>query len=112
MNQTMALSHLLFNLIRGALRSGLQAAAIILLRPKRVQPGFVWLDYGDLEPGPASLLAALVTLTPGSTALEIDPQQRRIRLHLLDIEQAEATRAEIQREVIQPLQRLIGGAAP
>lgn len=111
MSRFVALLQLLANLVRGALRSGLQAGQIILLRPGRVQSGFIWLDYADLGEGGASLLAALITLTPGTTAVAVDPKRRALRLHLLDIDQAEATTAEIRRDLIGPLQRLGGGKA-
>jgi multisubunit Na+/H+ antiporter MnhE subunit len=73
-----------------------------------VQPGFARLAYGDLGPGGASLLGVLVTLTPGTTSLEIDTERREIRLHLLDASQAEATLAAIERDFARPLRALSG----
>jgi multisubunit Na+/H+ antiporter MnhE subunit len=109
MTRLLALFEFLFNLIRNAARSGWQAGKIILLRPRSVQSGLVRCDYGELGEGPASLLAAVITLTPGTTAVEVDADKRELLLHLLDLEQAEATLEEIRRELIGPLTRLTGG---
>lgn len=110
MTRLIALLQLLFNLLRSAARSGWQAARIILLRPQAVRSGLVRFDYGELGEGSASLLAALITLTPGTTAVAIDSQKRELHLHLLDLEQADATLEEIRRDLIVPLARLTGAA--
>ncbi len=54
--------------------------------------------------------AALVTLTPGTTAVAIDTQRRELLLHLLDLDQAEATIDEIRRDLAAPIARLTGAA--
>lgn len=109
MTRPIALLQLLFNLLRNAARSGWQAGRIILLRPRSVRSGVVAFDYGELSEGAASLLAALITLTPGTTAVAVDGEKRQLRLHLLDLDQANATLEEIHRELVIPLARLTGG---
>ena len=108
MNRTKALLQLLINLLRGAALSGWQTARIILLHPTTVRPGLVRMSYGELGEWGATLLAALVTLTPGTTAAAIDTERRELLLHLLDLDQAEATLAEIRRDLVAPLVRLTG----
>ena len=110
MSRLIALLQLLSNLLHSAARSGWQAARIILLRPQAVRSGLVRFDYGDLSEGSASLLSALITLTPGTTAVDMDCQKRELHLHLLDLEQADATLEEIRSDLIDPLARLTGGA--
>lgn len=110
MSRAQALLTLLFNLLRGALRSGWETASIILLRPRAVRSGLVPLHYGELGEGAASLLAALITLTPGTTAVAIDTRRRELLLHLLDADQAESVLAGIRRDLLTPLARLSGGA--
>ncbi len=100
---------LLASLLKELALSGWSTAGVILTRRGDVQPGFARLAYGDLGPGAASLLAMLVTLTPGTTSIEIDPERREILLHLLDGRQATATLASIERDFIAPLQELFGG---
>ncbi len=106
MKRTQALFRLLANIAREMVMSGWSTAGVILARKSDIQPGFARLAYGDLPPGASSLLAALVTLTPGTTAVEIDPERREIVLHLLDQRQAESTLAAIEHDFIHPLRQL------
>ena len=109
MTRLLALLRLLVNLTRGALASGWATARIILLCPKTTNAGLARLEYGDLDETAAVLLAALITLTPGTTAVEIDTESHELLLHLLDLDRAEATLEEMRRDLIEPLRRLIGG---
>ena len=109
MMRLLALLRLLVNMALGALASGWATARIILLCPKTSNAGMAHLEYGDLDETAAGLLAALITLTPGTTAVEIDTERHELLLHLLDLDRAEATLAEMRRDLIEPLRRLIGG---
>jgi len=109
MTRLLVLLRLLVNLARGALASGWATARIILLCPKTINAGLARLEYGDLDETAAGLLAALITLTPGTTAVEIDTGRHELLLHLLDLDRAEATLAEMRRDLIEPLRRLTGG---
>ncbi len=106
MTRTRALIALLASMARELVLSGWSTARVILAGRSAIQPGFARLAYGDLSPAGASLLAAMVTLTPGTTALEIDHERRELLLHLLDQRQAEATLAAIERDFIHPLRQL------
>jgi multisubunit Na+/H+ antiporter MnhE subunit len=110
MTRTRALLMLLTNLLQELILSGWSTARVILAPRGQVQPGFARLDYGDLGPDAASLLGVLVTLTPGTTSLEIDTERHEIRLHILDASQSEATLAAIQRDFVAPLRALSGVA--
>jgi multisubunit Na+/H+ antiporter MnhE subunit len=112
MTRTSALLMLLSNLLKELILSGWSTARVILAPRGQVQGGFACLDYGDLRPGAASLLGALVTLTPGTTSLEIDTDRHEIRLHLLDASQTEATLVAIQRDFVVPLSVLSRGTPP
>lgn len=111
MTRMRAMLLLLTNFLKELILSGWGTARVILAPRGRMQPGFARLDYGDLGPDAASLLAVLVSLTPGTTSLEIDTERHEIRLHLLDASQAEATLAAIQRNFVTPLRVLSGGRA-
>lgn len=108
MNRGHALLHLLGNILKELALSGWATAGVILTRRGDIQPGFARLAYGDLGPGAASLLALLVTLTPGTTSIEIDPDRREILLHLLDGRQATAALASIEDDFVAPLRVLFG----
>jgi len=111
MTRTRALLLLLVNLLTELVLSGWSTARVILTPRGLVQPGFARLDYGDLGPGAASLLGVLVTLTPGTTSLEIDTERHEIRLHILDASQTEATLVAIEHDFVRPL-RILSGATP
>lgn len=111
MTRTRAMLLLLANLLKELALSGWSTARVILTPRGQVQPGFARLDYGDLGPGAASLLGVLVTLTPGTTSLDIDTDQHKMLLHILDASQTEATLAAIQRDFVSPL-RVLSGATP
>lgn len=107
MNKALALLLLTFNFIKGALLSGWDTARVILRRPATAG-GLTRIRYGELGPAAASVLGALVTLTPGTTVVEIDLEQREFVLHLLDLSRREDALATIQRDFAAPLALLMG----
>lgn len=51
-----------------------------------------------MSPTGAAVLGALVTLTPGTTVIDIDLQQRKMLLHLLDTRDLETAITTIRRD--------------
>lgn len=96
------------NLLWEAVRSGWSTALAILFPRRRVHPGFARLAYGELGEGGVAWLALLVTLTPGTTCVAVDTDKRELLLHLLDVDQTEATLAGIRRDFLAPLQAMRG----
>lgn len=96
------------NLLRETVRSGWSTALAILFPRRRVHPGFARLAYGGLGEGGVAWLALLVTLTPGTTCVAVDTEKCELLLHLLDVEQTEATLAGIRRDFLAPLQAMNG----
>lgn len=96
------ISRLLLRFAGHCLLSGIATARIIL---SRTQPpaGVVQLHFAPMSSTGAAVLGALVTLTPGSTCIDIDPQQREMLLHLLDTREIETTFASIRRDFEQDL---------
>ena len=76
-------------------RASLQVALQALGRPVRVEPAIVAVSLIDDDERIGSLIAALLTLTPGSLALEYRPGQRQLFLHILDARSAAAVQAEV-----------------
>lgn len=107
MRRLLALFLLFFNFFKEAVVSG-WATARMILRNEALQPGFVRMPYGDLGDTAASFLAALVTLTPGTTTVDIDTGRRELLLHLLDASRAESTLAAIRRDFLLPVGMLFG----
>ncbi len=108
MKKPLMLVLLIFNFAKGALLSGLDTARLILRRNPPAG-GLTRMAYGELDPTAASILGAMVTLTPGTTVMEIDLEQGEFVLHLLDPSRRETTLATIRRDFIGPLAGLTGG---
>ena len=79
------------------LLSGVSTAGIIL---KRTAPpaGFVRFHFVPMSMTGAAVLGAMVTLTPGSSAIDIDMERREILLHLLDTRITKASLEAIRRD--------------
>ncbi len=86
--------------------SGVLTAWLIVRPGPQPRSGLIRIDYENLSETGAAILGCLVTLTPGSTALDIDPERREMLLHLLDVSNAEAVTTSIQRRFAVPLQRV------
>lgn len=88
---------LLLRLVIHCLMAGVATARIIL---RRTPPpaGLARLDFAPMSATGAAVLGAMVTLTPGTTAIDIDVKRRRMLLHLLDLRSAETIMAAIRRD--------------
>lgn len=98
MKIVVAITMLLINFIKMALLSGIDTARLILAGHNVAQDGLARIDYGDLNPGVASFLGAMLTLTPGTTLIDIDIEKRQLVMHLLTLSSYEKTVDIIQRD--------------
>lgn len=94
------LARLLLRFAGHCVHSGLTTARVILQR-NPPPAGLIRLRFAPMSATGAAVLGALVTLTPGSSAIDVDPQRREILMHLLDIRTAEATLAAIRHDFEQ-----------
>jgi multicomponent K+:H+ antiporter subunit E/multicomponent Na+:H+ antiporter subunit E len=74
------------------------ATARIIVRRRPPPAGLVRMRFAPMSETGAAVLGAMVTLTPGSSAIDIDPARREMLLHLLDRSAADATVASIRRD--------------
>jgi len=111
MSLVLNIAKLVLNVFKHAVLSGWDTARVITQDPGTVHSGTTRMPYGKLGPKAASLLGALISLTPGTTTVAIDLQHREILLHLLDLERREATIAVIQHDFVTPLLGFRGGSA-
>lgn len=91
-----------------AVRSGWDTTRIILRGAGRVRPGFVDYRFAPMSDNATTLLACLICLTPGTTAVDVDAAGGQMRLHMLDLAGKDAAIEEI-RERFEPLVRSIFG---
>ncbi len=109
MNRLLALLILFWRFLRAMLLSAWATSRTILVCSQAPRRGFVRFAYDDLNETGVVMLAAMVTLTPGTSTVDIDPQRRELLLHVLDSDDIEVTLSTIRRDFLLPLQRLFGG---
>lgn len=90
--------------------SGLTTAWLIVRPGPRPTPGLARVAFTDLSETGAALLGCLITLTPGTTTLDIDLTRGELLLHLLDASDPTGTAASIRAHFERPLQRLFPAA--
>lgn len=103
MKYLVAILWLSFNFIKAALQSGFTTARIILWSPKNLNSGFCEMHYSELDGYQLILLGMLITLTPGSTLISINREQKTLQIHLLDLSSQQQTIQQIQHDYIAHL---------
>lgn len=90
------------------IRSGVQTTITILRPDPGMKPGFIDYEFEPMTEIGATLLGSLITLTPGTTTVDIDMEGQRLLVHLLDTRGADSARAEIRSEFEKPIRVLFG----
>lgn len=78
--------------------SGLSVLVLIIAPSRGGHARLARIPFHVQSPGGASLLGALVTLTPGTTVLEIDLQRMHMLIHVLDGRDLDSVQASIHRD--------------
>lgn len=115
MNRFVAATLLLLRFLRAVVVSGLQTVRVILAagRPGGTPPPVALLRVGfaPMSAQGAALLGCMVSLTPGTTTIDIDMQRRELLLHVLDASDTDALVAGIRRDFEPGLVALFGERA-
>ncbi len=83
--------------------------AVTVLRPRMdLQPQFVEVPLDLQGEMPRFLLACLISMTPGSLSVGVNPERGLMMVHLLDVPDPEAAIREIKDVLEQPLIRIFG----
>lgn len=86
--------------------SNLALIRVVLFRPRdRIHPGFLLYDVSELTSLEVVILTHCVTLTPGTTTVDVVDEGRTLVLHALDAGDPEAIRRGIDRGLREPLLR-------
>lgn len=78
------------------LRANLRVAHDVITPTHYARPGVVAVPLEPMSDAEIALLACLVTLTPGTLALEVSEDRRHLFVHAMFIEHPDRTRREIQ----------------
>lgn len=86
--------------------SGATTAWQIVRPGQRPQPTLARMRFSNLNETGAALLGCMITLTPGTTTIDIDMARGELLLHLLDGADPVAAVAGIRHDFERPLQQL------
>jgi multicomponent K+:H+ antiporter subunit E len=81
-------------------------AALILGPRSRLRPGFLVVPLETRDPYVITLLASVVTLTPGTVSANLSGDRRTLLVHALDVADAPAAAARITRRYERPLMEI------
>lgn len=112
MSRPVAAVLLLARFVVAVVVSGVQTALVILRArgggDHAPKSAYVRLRYAPLDERGAALLGSMITLTPGTTTIDIDPERREMLLHVLDARDLRGLRAGIRSDFERYLLVLFG----
>ncbi len=79
------------------------AKAVLLQRREDLAPGFLTYPLEGLKPLEILILTHSITLTPGTTSVEISPSRDVLLVHAFDARDPEAVRESIRQGLEKPL---------
>jgi multicomponent K+:H+ antiporter subunit E/multicomponent Na+:H+ antiporter subunit E len=86
--------------------SGVTTALWVVRPGKRPPAGLLRIRYSALDETGAAIYGCMLTLTPGSTVIDIDTERQELLLHLLDASHPERTAARARGALEAHLQQL------
>lgn len=99
---------LVFLVLWDIVLANLTVARIVLSPWSRPQPAWVMVPLSAEHPTSVSLLATIITMTPGTVSCLIDEERRCIFVHALDCVDPAAQAAEIKQRYEAPLKEIFG----
>ncbi len=88
--------------------SNLVVARIVLNPAAAPQPAWVPVPLDLRHPTAITVLASIITTTPGTVSCVVDEERHRILVHALDCADAAALAAEIKQRYEKPLMEIFG----
>lgn len=88
--------------------ANMTVARIVLSPTSDPQPAWVRVALDAESPTAITLLAAIITMTPGTVSCVVDDQRREILVHALDCSDPEALAADIKARYEAPLKEIFG----
>lgn len=86
--------------------ANLQVALLILGPQDTLRPRFVWVPIELKRPKSITLLAGIITMTPGTVSAELSDDHTHLLVHALDVEDADALAAQIKARYEAPIREL------
>jgi multicomponent K+:H+ antiporter subunit E len=95
--------------LREIIRSTFRLAGMVLRPHIHLRPCFVEVPLDLRNEFPRFLFACLISMTPGSMSVGLDPRRNMLIVHLLDAPDPDAAIHEIKQVFEKPLLRIFGG---
>jgi len=86
--------------------ANLQVARLLLGRESKIHPAFVWVPLDITHPTGITLLATIITMTPGTISSDLSDDRKYLLVHALDAADEPALIASIKARYEAPLIRL------
>jgi len=88
--------------------ANIAVAKLILGRPERLTPIFVQVPLELTQPMSISLLASIITMTPGTVSADLSEGNAMLLVHALSCDDPDALIAEIKQRYEKPLIEIFG----
>lgn len=99
---------LLVRVLADIVVSSWQVARIVVAPLDGLRPGFVTVPLAVHDPYVATLLGSIVSLTPGTVAVDIDEERHTLLVHALHIDDEAELIATIKARYEAPLKEIFG----
>lgn len=99
---------LVFIVLWDIIVSNIVVARIVLSPSSNPQPAWVPIALDIRHPTAITLLATIITTTPGTVSCIVDEQRRLILVHALDCDDVAAMAAQIKQRYEEPLKEILG----
>lgn len=99
---------LLFVVLWDIVLANLTVARIVLWPWSAPQPAWVTVPLDARHPTAITLLASIITMTPGTVSALVDESRHRILVHVLDCADPAAVVADIKARYEAPLKEIFG----
>jgi multicomponent K+:H+ antiporter subunit E len=86
--------------------ANIAVARIVLGSMERIKPAFVDVPLDTADPYVATILASIITLTPGTVSIDIDMDRRLLHIHALDVPDEATLIADIKGRYEAPLKEI------
>lgn len=99
-------ARLAWTVLRDIVIANLQVAARILGPADALDPRFVWIPLDVKRPRSISLLAGIITMTPGTVSAELSDDHTHLLVHGLDVDDPQQLVADIKARYETPIREL------
>jgi multicomponent K+:H+ antiporter subunit E len=86
--------------------ASIDVAKLVLGPTKRIKPAFIEVPLDLREPYVGTILASIVSLTPGTVSIDIDRTRWVLQVHALNVDNLEETISSIKTRYEKPLKEI------